>query len=148
MIEVEDMKAAEVEAVLGRIGYGHLGCAKDNHPYVLPIHFAYDSKMIYFFTTEGQKSKMIDHNPEVCLQVEEVVDNENWVSIIIIGEAEKLVDSLDREKAVAVIKAVNPTLTPALSYRWLDNWVREIKDIEVIYRINRKSTTGRRAGNI
>ncbi|MGD9627634.1 MAG: pyridoxamine 5'-phosphate oxidase family protein [Pyrinomonadaceae bacterium] len=148
MIEVKDMTPKEVEDLLGRVNYGHLGCSSNNHPYVLPIHFAYDEHTIYIYTTEGKKSEMIDSNPEICLQVEEVVDNENWASVIVIGEASRLLSAADREEAYACIAATNPTLTPAISYRWLDNWVRENKDIEVVYRINRKSTSGRRAGEV
>lgn len=146
MIEVKVMNSVETEDLLGRVLYGHLGCAMDNHPYVLPVHFAYDDHEIYIYTTEGKKSEMIDSNPEICLQVEEVVDNENWASVIILGKAERLESARDREEAYAAIAAANPTLTPALSYRWIDSWVREQKDSEVLYRIARTSTTGRCAG--
>ena len=83
MIEVKDMTSKEVEDLLGRVNYGHLGCSSNNHPYVLPIHFACDQQTIYIYTTEGKKSEMIEANPEICLQVEEVVDSENWMSVIV-----------------------------------------------------------------
>ena len=146
MIEIKDMTFGEIEGLLDRVRYGHLGCAQNNHPYVVPIHFAYDDRTIYIYTTEGKKSEMIDANSEVCLQVEEVIDDENWSSVVVVGDAEKLTDTDEREKALAAIIAVNPSLTPALSYRWVDKWVREQKDTEVIYRIERKTITGRRAG--
>lgn len=144
MLEVQEMSHNEIEEVLNRVRYGHLGCSQGNHPYVVPIHFAYDDHNIYIYTTEGKKSEMIDTNAEVCLQVEEVVDSENWRSVIVIGDAEKLTDEGDRAKAFAAIVAVNPTLEPAQSIRWVDSWVREKRDVEVIYRIRRKITTGRR----
>ena len=144
MIEIQEMSHDEIEEVLNRIRYGHLGCSKNNHPYVIPIHFAYHDHDIYFYTTEGKKSEMIDSNPEVCLQVEEVVDNENWLSVIVIGDAEKLADDNERQEALAAVTAANPSLTPAVSFRWIDNWVRELRDIGVIYRIKRKRTSGRR----
>ncbi|MBK9154192.1 MAG: pyridoxamine 5'-phosphate oxidase family protein [Chloracidobacterium sp.] len=148
MIEVKVMTAAEIEALLCRTNYGHLGCAADNHPYVLPIHFGYDDGTIYIYTTEGMKSAMIDANREVCLQVEDVVDNENWTSVIIVGDAIKLTSAEDREKADAAITAVNPMHTPALSYKWVDRWVRELKDDVVQYRIDRTSSSGRSAGSV
>ena len=148
MIEVKDMTSDEIEELLGRANYGHLGCASENHPYVLPIHFACDDRTIFVYTTEGKKSEMIDANPEICLQVEDVTDNENWASVIIIGDARRLESPVERESAYAAIAATNPTLTPALSFRWLDDWVRENKDIEVVYRIDRKTTTGRKAGSV
>lgn len=147
MIEIKNMTSVEVEELLSRVNYGHLGCAAENHPYVLPVNFAYDDRTIYIYSTEGKKSEMIDANPEVCLQVEDVIDGENWASVIIIGNARRLSGADDREEAYAAIATTNPTLTPAISYRWLDNWVRENKDVEVVYRIDRTSTTGRKAGN-
>jgi nitroimidazol reductase NimA-like FMN-containing flavoprotein (pyridoxamine 5'-phosphate oxidase superfamily) len=146
MIEVKDMTHCEMDDLLDRVRYGHLGCARNNHPYVVPIHFALDEHDIYIFTTEGKKSEMIDSNPEVCLQVEEVIDDENWSSVVIVGDAEKLTKGGERDKAFAAISSANPSMTPALNFRWVDEWVREQKDTEVIYRINRKTTTGRRAG--
>jgi len=146
MLEIKDMTFGEIEGLLDRVRYGHLGCAQNNHPYVVPIHFAYDDRTIYIYTTEGKKSEMIDANSEICLQVEEVIDDENWSSVVVVGDAEKLTDTDEREKALAAITAANPALTPALSFRWVDKWVREQKDIEVIYRIERKTITGRRAG--
>ena len=145
MLEVKDMTFGEIEGLLDRVRYGHLGCAQNNHPYVVPIHFAYSDRTIYIYTTEGKKSEMIDANSEVCLQVEEVIDDENWTSVVVVGNAEKLTDALGREKAFAAVTAANPTLTPALSLRWVDEWVREQRDAGVIYRINRKSVTGRQA---
>jgi len=144
MIEVEEMSHGEIENTLQRLRYGHLGCSQNNHPYVVPVHFVYDDHNIYIYTTEGKKSEMIGANPEVCLQVEEVTDGENWLSVIVIGNAERLTDVGDREKALSAIISVNPTLTPAVSIRWIDNWVREKRDTEVIYRINKRVMTGRR----
>jgi len=132
--------------LLDRVRYGHLGCSRNNHPYVVPIHFAYDDRAIYIYTTEGKKSDMIDANAEVCLQVEEVIDNENWFSVIVVGDAEKVTQAGDREKAFAAIVAANPTLTPAVNVHWADKWVLEQRDTEVIYSLKRKTTTGRRAG--
>ena len=65
MIEVEEMGAQEVHALLERADYGHLGCARDNRPYVMPIHYAYEDPDIYIFTTEGMKTEFIAANPEV-----------------------------------------------------------------------------------
>jgi nitroimidazol reductase NimA-like FMN-containing flavoprotein (pyridoxamine 5'-phosphate oxidase superfamily) len=146
MIEIKDMTFSDIDALLDRVGYGHLGCAKDNHPYVVPIHFSYDDHTIYIYTTEGKKSEMIDANSEVCLQVEEVTNSENWLSVIVVGDAEKLTEDKDRKKALAAIYATNPNLKPAVNFQWIDPWVRQQHDVEVIYRINRRATSGRRAG--
>ena len=53
MLKVEDMSPAEMHALLQRESSGHLGCARDDRPYVVPMHYAYDGKEFYFFTTQG-----------------------------------------------------------------------------------------------
>jgi hypothetical protein len=141
MIEVREMSDKEIVELLSRVGYGHLACSRDDQPYLVPIHYAFKEPNIYVYTTEGKKSEIIAENPRICLQVEDVQDNAQWKSVILNGEAERLTDEVKREAALQAIVAVNPTLTPAVSIRWMDNWVRE--NIEVIYLIKPKSMTGR-----
>lgn len=140
MTEVEELQNNETEEVLQRVGYGHFACARDNQPYVVPVHYVYDKPNVYIYTTEGMKTEIIKANPRICLQVEEVVDNGDWRSVIVTGEAEQIVGK-EREEAVRRILATNPTLSPAVSIRWVDNWVRE--NIEVVYRITPDMMTGR-----
>ena len=40
-------------ALLLRNGFGHLGCSRDDHPYVVPMHYAFDSQDLYFSTTQA-----------------------------------------------------------------------------------------------
>ncbi|NOT46942.1 MAG: pyridoxamine 5'-phosphate oxidase family protein [Acidobacteria bacterium] len=141
MIEVQEMTNREIDEVLLRVGYGHLACARDNQPYVVPVHYAYEKPNIYVYTTEGMKTDIIKTNPRICLQVEEVVANDDWRSVVVTGSAERISDRDEREAAIKLILAVNPTLTPAISIRWLDNWIRENR--EVVYRINPEIATGR-----
>lgn len=141
MIAVEEMSNGQIKEVLKRVGYGHLGMARGIHPYVVPIHYAYDDPHIYIYTTEGKKTAIIGDNPEVCLQVEEVQSDKDWVSIIATGEVVKLTDKEERERALEFILAANPTLTPAVSIRWMDSWVRE--NVEVVYRLTPRMLTGR-----
>ena len=142
MIEIEEMRTDEAREVLGSINYAHLAMAKDNIPYVVPVHYAFDGGDLYVYTTKGKKADIIRVNPEICLQAEDVEDNENWKSVMVAGTAEQITDEDSRQKALDVILKVNPRLTPAISIRWMDSWVRE--NIEVIYRIRPRSITGRR----
>jgi nitroimidazol reductase NimA-like FMN-containing flavoprotein (pyridoxamine 5'-phosphate oxidase superfamily) len=143
MIEVKELSDSEIAELLRRTGYGHLACARGGEPYVVPVHFAYDDGDIYVYTTEGKKFEIIKENPRVCLQAEQVKDNQHWLSVIVDGEAVQIVDEQERERAMKLITAVNPTLTPAVSVHWMDNWVRE--NIEVIYRIHPLRVSGRRS---
>ena len=141
MIEIEEMRPNEAREVLSRLNYAHLAMAKDNIPYVVPVHYAFDGHDLFVYTTEGKKSDIIKVNPETCLQAEDVEDNENWKSVIVSGKAEQITEDDARQKALDLILKINPKMTPAISIRWMDSWVRA--NIEVIYRIRPRSITGR-----
>ena len=141
MIEIREMGDSEILELIKAVGYGHLACTDGKSPYVVPVHYGYQEPYIYLYTTEGKKSEIIGRNPRVCLQIEEVHGNKNWKSAIIDGEAEQLSDETERLKALEAVVRVNPTLTPAVSIHWMDNWVRE--NIEVIFRITAAEMSGR-----
>ena len=141
MLQVEDMAPAEMHALLQRESFGHLGCARDNRPYVLPMHYAYDGEELFFFTTEGMKTRFIQANPQVCLQVEEITDSTHWRSVMVIGKAEQIIKSEETQRAMKLITERNPSLTPAISATQLDTWGRAV-DI-AIYRITPELIDGR-----
>src|SRR6266487_1096651 len=103
MLKVEDMSPTEMHALLQRESFGHLGCARDNRPYVVPMHYAYDGKELYFVTTQGMKTQYIDANPQVCLQVEEVSSPSHWKSVMVIGRAEHLTKGEEMQQAMKLI---------------------------------------------
>jgi nitroimidazol reductase NimA-like FMN-containing flavoprotein (pyridoxamine 5'-phosphate oxidase superfamily) len=146
MIQVDEMRDSEIEEFLERVNYGHLACAREGQPYVVPIHYVYDKPDIYIYTTEGMKAGILRDNPRICLQVEEVIDNSSWQSVIVMGEAEQITGLKEREEIIHLIRKVNPTLTPAISIRWVDNWIRE--NVEVIFRITPVTVTGRSGSTI
>lgn len=141
MIEIEEMSKNEVNELLGRMNYGHLATSRNDQPYVVPVHFVYEDPVIYVYTTEGKKSEIIKENPQVCLQTEDVKNNQDWQSVVVTGEAVQIDDADERDKAMRLLSAANPTMTPAVSIRWMDSWVRE--NIEVILKITPRTITGR-----
>ncbi|HEX3231316.1 MAG TPA: pyridoxamine 5'-phosphate oxidase family protein [Pyrinomonadaceae bacterium] len=144
MLKVEDMSPAEMHALLQRESFGHLGCARDNRPYVLPMNYAYDGKELYFFTTQGMKTQYIKSNSQVCLQVEEIRDPTHWKSVMIIGQAVELTSAEDTQRAMKSITERNPSLTPAISATQLDSMGRAV-DI-ALYRITPEIIDGRKTG--
>lgn len=83
------MSQGEITALLLRGRFGHLGCSREGRPYVVPMNYSYDSKDLYFFTTEGMKTSFIEANPGVCFQVEEVTSAIDWRSCMVTGRAER-----------------------------------------------------------
>ncbi|HJZ82196.1 MAG TPA: pyridoxamine 5'-phosphate oxidase family protein [Pyrinomonadaceae bacterium] len=141
MLKVEDMSPAEMHALLQRENFGHLGCARDHRPYVVPMHYAYDGKELYFFTTVGMKTRYIDANPQVCLQVEEIKDSTHWRSVLVSGRASEITDKEETQRAMKFITERNPSLTPAISATQLDSMGRAV-DI-ALYRITPELIDGR-----
>jgi nitroimidazol reductase NimA-like FMN-containing flavoprotein (pyridoxamine 5'-phosphate oxidase superfamily) len=140
MIKVEQMNDDDCKKLLQRVRYGHLACVRANQPYVVPVHYVYNEPHIYIYTTEGKKTHIIAANPAVCLQVEDVTDDKYWQSVIITGDAVQLTASKEIDHAMGVILATNPSLTPALSLRWMDG---VHANITVVYRITPTTITGR-----
>lgn len=142
MLKVEDMSHDEMHELLERQSFGHLGCARDGRPYVVPMNYAFDGKDLFFFTTEGMKTHFIEANPAVCLQVEEVTDPTHWRSVMVIGQAKKLTQTEEVRQAMQIILKRNPSLTPAISATSLDTWGRAV-DI-ALYRIDVEIMDGRK----
>ena len=142
MLEVKEMSQGEMLALLLRVGYGHLGCTRDGHPYVVPMHYAFDSQDLYFCTTEGTKTEFIAANHEVCFQVEEVTDARHWRSVMLVGRAERVTRPEELEHAIMLVTERNQTLTPALNKTEIGAWHR-LSNI-VIYRVQPSAIYGRK----
>jgi len=142
MLKVEAMSKGEMTALLLRVGFGHLGCTRDGHPYVVPMNYAYDGEQLYFFTTEGTKTEIIAANREVCFQVEEIADPAHWRSVMLIGDAYKITKSDELERAMQLISENNPTLTPALNQTDIGAWHRSNKI--AVYRVQPTGIYGRK----
>ena len=61
--------------------------------------------------------------------------------MIITADAIRLNDKGEITRAIDLILTTNPKLTPALSIRWMDQWIRS--NVQIVYRITSKSITGR-----
>ena len=141
MIEILEMRDAEIKDLLRRVGYGHLACSRDDQPYVIPIYYAFDGSAIFIYTTKGLKSAVIKSNPKICLQVEELLESGGWRSVLVAGEAYEIVDLTEREKAVQLIRESNPSLLPALAIKWVNDWMK--MNVEVVYKVKILSLAGR-----
>jgi nitroimidazol reductase NimA-like FMN-containing flavoprotein (pyridoxamine 5'-phosphate oxidase superfamily) len=124
MLEVKDMAQSEMVALLLRGNFGHLGCARDGHPYVVPMNYAFDGECLFFYTTEGTKTEFIAANHEICFQVEEMSDALHWQSVAVTGRAEHLTSLEDVERATGLITERNPTLEPATNRTKIGAWTR------------------------
>ena len=98
----------ECQDTLRRLGFGRLGCARENRPYIVPIYFAYEPDHLYGFATFGQKIDWMRSNPLVCVQCDEILGNDNWTSVVVLGRYEELPDTpkytQERKKAQSLLE--------------------------------------------
>lgn len=146
MLDIDEMSSKEILELLRKIGYGHLGCIHEGKPYVIPMQYYLNDLVIYIFTTEGMKTHDMDANPQVCLQVEKIRDLEHWRSAIVIGQAEQLRNQQDIDQAMQIIRARNPTLSPAINRTWIDAQGRA--EVIKIYRIRPIEMSGRMTSEV
>jgi len=89
-MEINEMTQDACRSVLTRVSMGRLGCSLENQPYVVPICFAYETDYIYVFSTFGQKIKWMRVNPKVCIEVDELTSQFQWVTVIANGVYQEL----------------------------------------------------------
>ena len=90
---VQELTRNECFALVAGNDLGHLACARDNFPYVVPIHYVLERETLYMFSLDGMKIATLRSNPNACLQVEENVESRNWKSVIALGHYKELTGS-------------------------------------------------------
>lgn len=144
---IHEMTDAECRKALERTHVGRLACARDNQPYVVPVHFAFDDGHIYGFTTLGQKIEWLRSNPLVCFEIDEVVSDQQWISIIVFGRYEELPDNPKyeavRKRALAFLQERVMWWEPAYIAQEHRDQLHSLTPI--FYRIHIFKMTGHRA---
>jgi nitroimidazol reductase NimA-like FMN-containing flavoprotein (pyridoxamine 5'-phosphate oxidase superfamily) len=102
-VRIREMTLAECFEALSRSNFARLACAKDNQPYVVPVHLAFHEEegdaRLFGFTIPGQKAEWMRANPLVCVEVDEVAGSDRWLSIVVFGRYEELPDTPDYTEA-------------------------------------------------
>ena len=110
--EIKDKST--VEEILRRATVCRLAVCDGDIPYVVPLHFGYESNGLYFHSApEGRKMETIKANPNVCFEVD--VDQDvtrtdtpcNWEmkyrSVIGFGKAHIVDDPQEKRRALKMI---------------------------------------------
>jgi uncharacterized protein len=91
---IEELKTEECFKILMEKRVGRLACARENQPYIVPFHFAFDGgEYFYAFSTFGQKIEWMRANSLVCVEVDDISNQTEWTSLIIFGNYEELPDT-------------------------------------------------------
>ena len=80
----------QIDEVLKTNVLGRIGCNDGKKTYVVPISYVYDGKFIIGHSVAGLKIRMMQKNPSVCFEVDEMKSFNNWKSVIVWGEYQEL----------------------------------------------------------
>ena len=92
---IQTMSEAMSIDLLRRAWLGHLACCHEGRPYVVPVGYAYQDHHLYCCATEGQKIAWMRSNPTVCVEIEEIVNRQEWETVVLYGTFEELPDRPD-----------------------------------------------------
>ena len=143
---VNEMNENECRDLLVRSSIGRLGCSLDGQPYVVPIYFAYESDFFYILSTIGQKIGWMRANPKVCIEIDEIASESEWVSVIVNGHYQEMPEPQFTDERARARKLLEKR------YLWWQNALgeRQLKSGEELitptfFRIRVVSLTGLRA---
>jgi nitroimidazol reductase NimA-like FMN-containing flavoprotein (pyridoxamine 5'-phosphate oxidase superfamily) len=104
------LNEAQMDYLLRSQVIGRLGCYAEGQVYVVPVTYVYDGEYLYGHTKEGQKTRMMRPNPQVCLEVDAIQNMANWQTVIVQGQYEEL----SGEAAAHAIRLLTNRITPLL----------------------------------
>lgn len=143
---INEMNEGECRAFLASASLGRLASSRDNQPYVVPIYFAYEPDFIYVLSTFGQKNEWMRANPKVCLEVDEIANQSQWMSVVASGRYQELPEpqfTAEREHARTLLEKRSRWWQNALGERQLRLGDHAIAPL--FFRIHVDSLTGLRA---
>src|SRR5438874_1265534 len=89
-MHIEEMTNPESRAMLKGMHVARLACALNNQPYIVPVHLAFDGQFFYGYSTLGHKIEWMRQNPLICLEIDTVIGNSQWESVVVFGSYEEL----------------------------------------------------------
>ena len=89
---MENLSESEIITLLKDNYIGHLSYIAQGRPFTIPITYFYDlgSNAIISYSAEGHKMEAMRKNGAVSLEVEEIVSNSNWQSVLAHGTFDEL----------------------------------------------------------
>ena len=143
---IEEMTDPECRAMLAGRNLAHLSCALNNQPYIVPMYVDFDDQFLYGYAPLGLKIEWMRQNPLVCLEIDQVITNTRWASVVVFGRYEELPDTPEFESARMVAERLflkRPMWwEPAASVPVADAQPRA----RIVFRIRIGRMTGRRGG--
>ena len=142
-----ELNDTQINNLLSSQAIGRLACTDGEKPYIVPVTYTYDGEYIYGQTNIGKKLKMLRKNPNVCFEVDKMMDVRNWQSVIVHGKFEELIDKEFEKGREILFDRVFSMLTSTTVHAH-EHAVTSVLDDSnrmkyIMYRIKIKKVTGR-----
>ncbi len=96
---ITELTINECRAILKGTNLGRLACVRYSQPYIVPIYFDFSEDYLYSFATIGKKIQWMRTNPRVCVEVDDILDQFNWTTVVVEGRYEELTRAPAHEAA-------------------------------------------------
>lgn len=142
-----ELSDTQIQNILSSQAVGRLACSDGNQPYIVPVTYKYDGNYIYGQTNEGTKLQILRKNPNVCFEVDRMMDMRNWQSVIVYGKFEELEDEAAKEAREILFESVFSLTTSSTIHAHEHEVTEQLDDRNrvkfVMYRIKIETVTGR-----
>ena len=107
----QKMESENMVALLESQAVGRLGMDNNGRPYIVPLHYLYETGKIYFHSRrDGLKISCLLANPQVCFEVDELIKissgdiacdfSTKYRSVLAFGTARIMEESAEKEAVV------------------------------------------------
>ena len=139
---IQSMTGVASLELLERATLGRVACTHEGQPYITPMSVRHDANWLYSFSTLGQKITWMRANPQVCVEVEELVSPQDWATVIVIGRYQELTTEKERTYAHDLLERRPAWWEPGYSRTVMEGKERPLKP--VYFRILIDQITGHR----
>ena len=80
----------DIKEVLQNNRLGRIGCTDDDEILIIPVTYFFEGNAVVCHSFEGKKLALMRRYPDVCFEVEEITDHQNWKCILAQGIFEEL----------------------------------------------------------
>lgn len=98
---IHEMKIQECRDALAQASLARLACEMDGQPYAVPVYLVYDGNYLFGFSTLGFKIDCMRANPLVCVEIDDVKSQDEWMCVLVFGSYEELPDTPENKAARA-----------------------------------------------
>jgi nitroimidazol reductase NimA-like FMN-containing flavoprotein (pyridoxamine 5'-phosphate oxidase superfamily) len=140
---ITDIPLEDCFALVQRVKVGRLACILADQPYIVPLRFAVEEGELYCLSTLGRKIVAMRENPRVCIAFDEIAGIRDWISVLVFGHFEELLDDSARQHAHRMLQNGGNWWEPAYAEALIAGERRMLEHL--YFRIHIEKMTGRRA---